>query len=121
MISYKDELYHHGIKGQKWGIRRFVNEDGTLTEAGKAHYKVGNIQDVRKKIGEYNRKYYRNAAILGMYSPNVGSFLRRKINPFSRSSKKNIINVSASIKMKRAKRRRRAYEKLLKQLKTVDI
>lgn len=32
------ELYHHGIKGQKWGIRRFQNEDGTLTEAGKKRY-----------------------------------------------------------------------------------
>ena len=32
------ELYHHGIKGQKWGIRRYQNEDGTLTEAGKERY-----------------------------------------------------------------------------------
>lgn len=31
-------LEHHGIKGQKWGVRRFENEDGTLTEAGKARY-----------------------------------------------------------------------------------
>ena len=29
------ELYHHGIKGQKWGIRRFQNRDGTYTNAGK--------------------------------------------------------------------------------------
>lgn len=36
VISRSDELYHHGIKGQKWGVRRFQNEDGTLTEAGKA-------------------------------------------------------------------------------------
>ena len=28
-------LAHHGIKGQKWGIRRYQNEDGTLTAAGK--------------------------------------------------------------------------------------
>ena len=38
MISYKDELYHHGIKGQKWGVRRYRNADGTLTEAGKQRY-----------------------------------------------------------------------------------
>ena len=32
------ELYHSGIKGQKWGVRRYQNEDGTLTDAGKARY-----------------------------------------------------------------------------------
>lgn len=30
-----NELYHHGIKGQKWGVRRFQNKDGSLTLAGK--------------------------------------------------------------------------------------
>ena len=32
------ELTHHGIVGQKWGIRRYQNKDGTLTEAGKKRY-----------------------------------------------------------------------------------
>ena len=32
------ELYHHGILGQKWGIRRYQNEDGTLTEEGYLRY-----------------------------------------------------------------------------------
>lgn len=31
-------IAHHGIKGMKWGIRRFENPDGTLTEAGKKRY-----------------------------------------------------------------------------------
>ena len=31
----ESELYHHGIKGQKWGVRRFQNPDGTLTDAGR--------------------------------------------------------------------------------------
>ena len=30
-----NELYHHGIKGMKWGIRRFQNRDGTSTPAGR--------------------------------------------------------------------------------------
>lgn len=29
-------LAHHGIKGQRWGVRRYQNPDGTLTEKGKA-------------------------------------------------------------------------------------
>lgn len=33
-----DELYHHGIKGQKWGRRRYQNKDGSLTPAGKERY-----------------------------------------------------------------------------------
>ena len=37
---YNDELYHHGIRGQKWGVRRFQNADGSLTSAGKKRYDV---------------------------------------------------------------------------------
>ena len=39
---YTDEIYHHGIKGQKWGVRRFQNKDGSLTPAGKERYYVDN-------------------------------------------------------------------------------
>ena len=53
------ELYHHGILGQKWGIRRYQNEDGSLTEEGKKRYHYGH-EEVRKdnflpSVDTYNR------------------------------------------------------------------
>lgn len=37
VIYYGNELYHHGVKGMKWGQRRYQNEDGSLKAAGERH------------------------------------------------------------------------------------
>lgn len=42
-----DELYHYNIKGAKWGIRRYQNYDGTLTEAGKLRYGVNSLSEAK--------------------------------------------------------------------------
>lgn len=44
-------LSHHGIKGQKWGVRRFQNKDGTLTAKGKKRYK-DTSEDVKSMSNE---------------------------------------------------------------------
>lgn len=39
---HDQELYHYGVKGMKWGIRRYQNKDGTLTSKGKKRYEKSN-------------------------------------------------------------------------------
>lgn len=58
-----NELYHYGILGQKWGIRRFQNPDGTWTEAGKARY--SNIKTMKKESRAEVRADNKKAFILG--------------------------------------------------------
>lgn len=52
MINYEEEyLAHHGTKGQRWGVRRFQNSDGSLTAAGKLRYSVDNGgRSISKKV-----------------------------------------------------------------------
>lgn len=57
MVYYSNELYHHGIKGMKWGIRRYQNPDGTLTAAGRARY--GNLgRAERNDLAKYGVKAF---------------------------------------------------------------
>lgn len=54
MYYESNYLMHHGIKGQKWGVRRWQNADGSLNPAGKKRYSSGELRDMAKQVGEYN-------------------------------------------------------------------
>ena len=61
MRSLNDHIYHHGIKGQKWGVRRFRNKDGSLTPAGKKRiskeYKQVSTRASNRLAKNYTKNY----------------------------------------------------------------
>ena len=58
------EMYHHGIKGQKWGIRRFQEEDGDLTPAGKERY-ANQRKERKQETPEERKKRIQRNVIIG--------------------------------------------------------
>ena len=52
----ESELYHWGIKGMKWGVRRYQNEDGTLTPAGRKRIEKKDQKWAKKKTEKITAK-----------------------------------------------------------------
>jgi hypothetical protein len=79
-------LAHHGIKGQKWGIRRFQNADGSLTSDGRKRYGIGegrdpkeaaNKQKAAARAAKAAQKAEKRAAVDRDAKENLKEYLRK--------------------------------------------
>lgn len=78
-------LIHHGIKGQRWGVRRFQNEDGTLTNAGKKRYSTG-------EAGQYeSRKTQKLKKAIDAENRDIASFEKYKESGISTKAGKQVL------------------------------
>lgn len=58
IIERSDEhLAHHGIKGQRWGVRRYQNDDGTLTPEGKKRYSYESSKYTAEGVADLKKSY----------------------------------------------------------------
>lgn len=78
-------LYHHGIKGQKWGVRRYQNDDGTLTEAGKRRYSKQYESHMNKYLSDLQR--HSTKLRVDAYNKTADDYNNYKIAEFNKRHK----------------------------------
>lgn len=94
-------ISHHGIRGQKWGVRRFRNEDGSLTDAGKKRY-ASDSSRLEKAQNRADKK---------------GSILAKREQKLRKYSKRSRIFMDDEVAANKAKsvdRARRSYTRSLR-------
>lgn len=103
-MEYEYVLVHHGVKGMKWGVRRYRNEDGTLTEAGKKRYDRDQRENSGKKKGNkvsqadpnrWVREDMERSKRLADASSNMTRELKRINDEASRSTPKRKMDLSS--------------------------
>lgn len=72
-----DELEHFGIKGMKWGIRRYQNPDGTLTDAGKKKLQKYKDKESRKVEKRYEKDTNRDLRLGGLRNKELADRYRK--------------------------------------------
>lgn len=105
-----NELYHHGVKGMKWGVRRYQNKDGSLTAAGKKRQSQDTPEAAAKRKATAKKVAVGAAAALTiaaaatLYAKNpavhnvVNSMANKTVSALKQSGAKNIAKGKAFVK-----------------------
>ena len=96
------ELYHHGIKGMHWGVRRYQNPDGTLTARGRKRYE--------KDLNKLDAKASQHAADADMYANRANDRLNRASQATSERKKNRLLKKAAKDRLKADKEYSKAKE-----------
>ena len=74
---HENELYHYGVAGMKWGVRRFQNKDGTLTDAGKNREYKKALKTDKKIRRDLESNAYDSARFANAYSKKSKSYSKK--------------------------------------------
>lgn len=102
----ENDLEHHGIPGQKWYLRRFQNEDGSLTPAGRDRYGVGGPRDPKeqKKLAKDVRKAYKKGSYTGVSDTEIAIAVGKSV----KDSAKKYVDCQINLRNKKLDIRDRA-------------
>lgn len=110
-VTRTDELQHHGIKGMKWGVRRYQNADGTLTEAGKRKLS----KKYKRHIIAYEKDSMRNRRSLNIraYNETADDYNNGKIAEFNRTHDSKSKNYASEYAKQFTNDYHKKYDKLM--------